>query len=247
LTKDRRLLRASGVEISPILFATSPYFKADDSAREAFYLANFGILPPTRDTLGLLARTLCAGRNQDGEIERDKNALLQSFAALLAGATKRHVDRNYTQQLVEVAGMAKDDANADDFRRAANQVLQERVLFFTARGHLGLGHSKVCTGDRLCVLAGSPMPVILRPNGTGAWFVGDCYVDGLMEGEAGDGVKHERAHYGPLGNIATIPMLDDYAAEHEVARQPLINLQSKVFSLARLQEAPLQEQMFEIR
>ncbi|VUC31794.1 unnamed protein product [Clonostachys rosea] len=40
-------------------------------------------------------------------------------------------------------------------------------------------------GDRICVLVGGEVPFVLRPTGSGTYTVlGECYVDGVMDGEA---------------------------------------------------------------
>ena len=67
-----------------------------------------------------------------------------------------------------------------------------RKLITTAKGYLGLGTSLARKGDAICILRGCSMPVILRPvvDGTRCedatrWtLVGECYVHGIMDGEA---------------------------------------------------------------
>lgn len=39
-------------------------------------------------------------------------------------------------------------------------------------------------GDLICVFDGAQVPSVLRPSHDGQYkLIGDCYVDGLMEGE----------------------------------------------------------------
>lgn len=66
-----------------------------------------------------------------------------------------------------------------------------RAFFTTTQGYMGLGYPGVEEGDEVWVLHGGQVPFILRcqprrPNGPGTYynFVGDCYVDGFMKGEA---------------------------------------------------------------
>ncbi|KAE9379877.1 hypothetical protein N431DRAFT_432242 [Stipitochalara longipes BDJ] len=43
-------------------------------------------------------------------------------------------------------------------------------------------------GDLVCLLFGGGVPYILRPKGHRYIFIGDCYIDGLMEGQAMSGM-----------------------------------------------------------
>jgi len=52
----------------------------------------------------------------------------------------------------------------------------------------GPGETRV--GDMLCVLLGGKLPVVLRPVQDGqVAFVGECYVHGIMWGEAMDALE----------------------------------------------------------
>ncbi|PVH88128.1 HET-domain-containing protein [Cadophora sp. DSE1049] len=65
-------------------------------------------------------------------------------------------------------------------------VLRKRWRFFeTERGYFGLCPINSVEGDRVCVLSGSGIPVVLR-RGDSDFFqhVGTCLVPGLMDGEA---------------------------------------------------------------
>ena len=59
-----------------------------------------------------------------------------------------------------------------------------RKLFSTASGHIGLGNVTLEPGDLVCVFLGGRTPFIIRPVGEKYQFVGDCYVHGIMQGQA---------------------------------------------------------------
>lgn len=60
-----------------------------------------------------------------------------------------------------------------------------RRFYTTKNGSMGLGPSAMRGGDIICVLFGGTVPYILRPIAGGEYsFVGDCYIDGFMNGEA---------------------------------------------------------------
>lgn len=68
----------------------------------------------------------------------------------------------------------------------------QRILFRTELGYLGLGLNTVQAGDQVWQLAGTRTPFVLRPTQTVSGeeqyhFVAECYVHGVMYGEAVDG------------------------------------------------------------
>jgi len=58
---------------------------------------------------------------------------------------------------------------------------------------LGTGPEGLCVGDLVCVLYGGDVPFILHPDGQGHYkLIGECYVSGIMQGEALDMGLEER-------------------------------------------------------
>ncbi len=68
----------------------------------------------------------------------------------------------------------------DDLKTACNG----RKLFSTLSGHIGIGDGTLEPGDLVCVFLGGRTPFIIRPVGQKYKFVGECYVHGIMHGEA---------------------------------------------------------------
>ncbi|KAJ3534133.1 hypothetical protein NM208_g1039 [Fusarium decemcellulare] len=68
----------------------------------------------------------------------------------------------------------------------------ERKFFITQTGYMGIGPPCMEPKDIICALFGGSTPYVIRPASTeGEYlFVGECYVHGLMDGEALD--MHER-------------------------------------------------------
>ncbi|TRX93544.1 hypothetical protein FHL15_005516 [Xylaria flabelliformis] len=59
-------------------------------------------------------------------------------------------------------------------------------LRFSITEHGRFGHVPLNTqpGDRICVLLGGEVPFVIRPTGKGTYtLVGECYIDGIMDGE----------------------------------------------------------------
>jgi hypothetical protein len=65
-----------------------------------------------------------------------------------------------------------------------NSVCAYRRLMRTSTGLLGLVPQKAQAGDLICVLFGCSLPLVLRPQDGRYIIIGECYVDGLMEGQA---------------------------------------------------------------
>lgn len=63
--------------------------------------------------------------------------------------------------------------------------LMQRKLFTTYRGYIGMGPPNVQQSDRIYVLLGCNLPVVLRPCGDGMFkLVGEFYIHSIMNGEA---------------------------------------------------------------
>ncbi|KAK8016654.1 hypothetical protein PG993_014843 [Apiospora rasikravindrae] len=72
--------------------------------------------------------------------------------------------------------------------RSLGSINRERTLFKTVKAMFGLGHVAIQPGDIVTLLWGIRSPIILRPRndeaiGGGYTFLGDAYVDGIMQGE----------------------------------------------------------------
>ena len=61
--------------------------------------------------------------------------------------------------------------------------LTGRRLVTTSTGYLGLAPAELLEGDIIAVLYGCNFPVVLRPCEDKFYFIGECYVDGVMDGE----------------------------------------------------------------
>ena len=75
----------------------------------------------------------------------------------------------------------------EEIREYAGFMSYGRTLFRTGKSMFGAGHLAIRAGDIVTLVAGVRSPIILRPravcDGGGFTFVGDAYVDGIMQGE----------------------------------------------------------------
>ncbi|KAK0725105.1 heterokaryon incompatibility protein-domain-containing protein [Lasiosphaeris hirsuta] len=65
---------------------------------------------------------------------------------------------------------------------ASLQRMRKR-LATTESGHVGMAPLRAKKGDVVCVLFGCSVPVVLRSQGASFEFIGECYLDGYMNGE----------------------------------------------------------------
>lgn len=62
--------------------------------------------------------------------------------------------------------------------------MKNKRPFMTKDGYVGLGPRYMRPGDIVAVFCGAILPYILRPTGGGLfYFIGECYCDGIMDGE----------------------------------------------------------------
>jgi hypothetical protein len=119
-------------------------------------------------------------------------------------------------------GILSDEQRNKHIARANlfnNKVLESchlRRLFVTANGYLGLAPEEAMVGDAVVVLYGARTPQILRKQEDHYVMIGECYVQGVMFGEAlpgghPDKYPREGAEWGPAG-----PLLDGHVQEFEI-------------------------------
>lgn len=65
------------------------------------------------------------------------------------------------------------------------QAMYHRRLFTTVNGYIGIGPRTLFAGDRVCILKGCALPLIIRSRDgkDHVQVVGECYIHGCMDGE----------------------------------------------------------------
>jgi len=131
--------------------------------------------------------------------------------ALTAGVHDSHWSfENYTEgfeayivRLQQMEGQKPDDSSSSlpgetesgnwrKWERAARDTCWNRTSFSTANGFMGVGPKSLYIGDLVCVLSGGRVPFILRRQGDMFQVIGECYVYGIMNGQAVDSMKGTR-------------------------------------------------------
>lgn len=78
----------------------------------------------------------------------------------------------------------REKAEATIFQDQVNKASSGRALFVTEKGYMGLGPAELQIGGKVVVLLGGSVPYVLWDKQRYFNFVGECYVRGLMNGEA---------------------------------------------------------------
>jgi hypothetical protein len=82
---------------------------------------------------------------------------------------------------------------AKPYLDSLKSMFEKRRFFITANGRMAIGPQTVRAGDRVFLLKESGYPFLLRPSGNARYkVVGACYVNGIMYGEALNGVEWQR-------------------------------------------------------
>jgi Heterokaryon incompatibility protein (HET) len=71
----------------------------------------------------------------------------------------------------------------------AGLMMNQRRLFFSRDGFVGLGPWNTTKGDIICVLLGCRSPVVLRKENEHYVLIGEAYIEGFMNGEAMDALR----------------------------------------------------------
>lgn len=115
---------------------------------------------------------------------RAEENLLRHFRNFYAYCEYKGFDRFALPS--EVDGVSKKELakQGDSFQFAADyEFVYGKKVFRTQRGYFGLGPHLMEYGDKICVLFGFPTPFILRRVNEHYLLIGECYAQGIMDGE----------------------------------------------------------------
>ena len=144
-----------------------------------------GWIPSAKEPPDAYWRTLVADRGPNGSATPDFYPVACRDQANQYG----HVKHNYKWNL----GTPITEASLElvnKFVQRVQEVVLNRRLINTKAGRLGLAPPTVRKGDLVCIIFGCSVPVLLRrcedAGGREEYFqlIGECYIRGIMEGEA---------------------------------------------------------------
>jgi hypothetical protein len=134
-------------------------------------------------------RTLIGGmgrkKTPDGSSRDDPNLLRELFGAYVRMTRNFHPTLHFDAQLTALADACEaPEAWAIDWARDATGVVSNRRFVLTLSGIIGLGPKTTEPGDKICILLGCCIPVILRQEVNHHIFVDQAYIDEYMFGKA---------------------------------------------------------------
>ncbi|KAF9694941.1 hypothetical protein EKO04_006813 [Ascochyta lentis] len=131
---------------------------------------------------GVFIETLAAGVNSLYQSTRDDPNFLNDALYWFTQHAPKTVPRvPFSQRLKWTIHRTPDPGR---FHEAFVRACVDRRFFVTKSGSMGIGSDALKEGDIIVVLSGGKVPYLLRPIDSGYEFLGECYMPGLMKGEA---------------------------------------------------------------
>lgn len=172
-------LKVTGVHLTTAQHAERKgYMDLESLITEIQLLANCGILRGSYigggSFLAAYCYTICAADFDDLYLPPQKaRPQLQLSMSLILQLAKTRILDNRSQDEVQM------------LLHSANYFRSHRSFIKTCEGYIGLAPRMAQPGDQVCVLLGGNMPLLLRPAPNLQYqVVGECYIHGLMHGEA---------------------------------------------------------------
>jgi hypothetical protein len=124
-------------------------------------------------------RTLVANRALD-TLQNPSRLYPMAFRSIMHGRVMG-LDLDTKGALLET-----NFVHVKEFIKRLQQAIWGRQLIRTSSGFLGLAPSLTQVGDTICIFHGCNVPVVLRLVGEHYKFLGQCYINNMMDGEALD-------------------------------------------------------------
>ncbi|UPK93229.1 hypothetical protein LCI18_004164 [Fusarium solani-melongenae] len=200
---DPSQLKVEGVQLSQVAWQTATFSPLGDfdsimadlirmlhRCHGSWDIWNASIMPA-------VARTICGERDRYGGRAKDVDHLTTEFSDFIRAWSACH--RNEFPELSQaIAEQSYSGGRQITRADTSKTVCLGRCLFYTTSGHIGLGPGDMALGDVVCILGGAVMPIVVRPLGDSFGIVGDCYVNGVMDGEAIADMAQGRNLRGPI-------------------------------------------------
>jgi hypothetical protein len=187
----------SAIHIALNLDATTASYPSGDTMKKAFISA-------------LTAGTSFLGTNLDADFSA---YWLRIFEASFDPEDCTEFDAHYHRSLRRLA----EGGSWMRFQDVVVDVCNGRKFTFTTRGYFGVGPGATQLDDRIIVLFGADVPMVVRPREDGRYtLVGECYVHGIMAGQV---VRTWRGTFPP--GVGQPYVLNDDAYSQFMEGEPL--------------------------
>lgn len=152
----------------------------------------------THSRLKSLCWTVTAGRGHDVWETRDDH---WEVCQALWLEVKKTLCHHKEGSVGKETRQPQRDSNGNQYHmhQFFGSAVYGRRVFVTLGGMIGLGPASLQQGDYVAVLFGGLTPFVLRFQDLEYLLVGECYVNGQMDGEAieewNDGLREDKAFY----------------------------------------------------
>ncbi|KAF4633399.1 hypothetical protein G7Y89_g4718 [Cudoniella acicularis] len=207
ISADRKILTIRGAVIDTIsqldtsvlveeeeseLDHTSQASQARIALRSKACFANFAALaegahkfPEGHSREESLWRTLCGNQTAGIPPERAPPEYATAYRLIRKYHKVTAADGSMDIAALHRIVVPVDYSNFTAFMNQVGEHCTGRNLCVTAGGYLGSVPNGSITEDKVCILFGSRVPFVLRECGKGLFkLVGECYIHGIMDGEA---------------------------------------------------------------
>ncbi|KAK5169752.1 uncharacterized protein LTR77_005730 [Saxophila tyrrhenica] len=162
-----------------------------DTVQQAYLLASHHHSSKLNSPLDLsFARSLCAGQDSSYACITNNSDFLSHGAAFFQSSPHSNlqnlgdrITKHLYRRKDSGPGLSAVEADREVYHKALVNACQNRAFFVTREGRIGIGPLEMREEDKVCIIPGSGVPLVLRQMGVFWNLVGDAYVDGLMDGK----------------------------------------------------------------
>lgn len=128
----------------------------------------------------------------------------QGRLASTKGGRPKRLDENGLQDLLQLETPEGMEALLSIWESCLRPIYRQlrlieqfnRRFFRTEKGYMGLGPPDIQPGDAICLLLGGSVAHTLRRSEHETWiYIGECYIHGIMNGEAAVGAIEEKTDF----------------------------------------------------
>jgi hypothetical protein len=134
------------------------------------------------DVAGTLTQTLMAGLGSTSRIACEDASFHTDALCWFAQHTPQLLPGASISQRIKWSVTQRPDSGR--FHEAFVRACVDRRFFVIRSGLMGIGPDGMKEGDVIAVVFGGKVPYLLRSVGSCDKFLGECFVPGLMDGEA---------------------------------------------------------------
>jgi hypothetical protein len=196
LSSTSSALEVSGIQIDSVMEALNVEDKGDDFWRNSIlkiWTGHFKTYPTRCQPIHAYIRTVTADYDA---VSPDSRSRLTETVVQKIDIVSRRAWNEYITNFKQTMP-AKDDDHQNwlsevsrmyaGFVERRSLTMRSRSFFISRTGYMGIGPLAVKEGDMICILLGCNIPLLIRKEDDYHVLVGECFVWGLMDGEAMEG------------------------------------------------------------